>query len=306
MSAEQVATNWVPGLMMLGAGAAGALAYLLGSKRLQGDLPRPETVDDLDARYQALLGELRQHGANQHLVPAAEFEREQTRLELAAAEILRARDGRRHEDLKKQARAEQRAAIPPTLAAKRPVLRGALVGGALVAFFVLVGWQLAQTAIAEPDDPQPSALGPGAAPPADPVLEVLAAGVQARPHDVEAVAALSLHLLLVQAFDDARPLVQRATQLDPVHPKAQVGQAVVRGLDGDVRGSLDELEGLAVRYPQTTEALLFAGLMAMDTDQPRALRNLEAYVQRAPRSEQPPLVHLAVAQLRGRPRAGAP
>ena len=47
----QHATNWLPGLMVLAAGAAVALAYLFGSKRLQGDAPKPETLDDIEARF---------------------------------------------------------------------------------------------------------------------------------------------------------------------------------------------------------------------------------------------------------------
>lgn len=294
--------------MVLGAGAAVALAYLFGSKRLQRDAPRPESLDDLDARYESLLGELRQHVANKHLVPAAEFVREKARLEGAAAEILRTRAGKHHEDTRKQARAEKRAAAEPTLVSKNPALMGALLGGVVVAFFAFLGWQLTQSATEKPENmggmqggmgPGPAARGPMQQPQTDPKLEALAARVQARPDDIDAVADLSMHLIRRQAFDEARPLVDRATLLDPFHPKGRVGRAVLRALAGDMKGSMTDLEQLAGRYPEAYDARMFAGMLAMeDNDQRRALMNLEAYVTLAPANEQPPMMRMAVGQLK--------
>ena len=305
----QHATNWLPGLMVLAAGAAVALAYLFGSKRLKGDAPKPETLDDIEARYQLLIGELRQHVANKHLLPADQFEREKTRLELAAADILRTRDGKRHEDTKKQARAEKAAAAAaatPTLASKNPALMGALVGGVVVAFFALLGWQLTQSATERADGMQATGMVPpggGGAPmqqpQADPKLEALANRVKGNPDDVDAVADLAIHLIRRQAFQEAQPLVARATFLDPFHPKGRVGRAVVRALDGDLRGAITDLEALASRYPEAYDARMFAGMLAMeDNDQRRALMNLELYVTLAPQSEQPPMMRMAVSQLK--------
>ena len=231
--------------------------------------------------------------ANKHLLPADEFTREKARLELAAAEILRSRDGKRHDDVKKQARAEKRAAAEPTLASKNPALMGALMGGAAVAFFALLGWQLTQSATEKPEGMGGSRAewGPAAAVPCSsrksprPTRSSrrLAARVQANPEDVDAVADLAMHLIRRQAFDEARPLVDRATFLDPFHPKGRVGRAVVRALEGDLKGSIDDLEALASRYPEAYDARMFAGMLAMeDNDQRRALMNLEAYVSARP------------------------
>lgn len=300
------ATNWLPGLMMLGVGIAVSLVYLLGSKRLQSDAPKPETLDDLDARYQLLLGELRQHVANKHLLPALEFDREKTRLELAAAQVLRERHGKRHDETKKQARAEKQAAAEPTFASKNPALMGALVGGAVVAFFAILGWQLTQSSTERAEGMQatgavPPGGGPGPMqqPKSDPKLEALAARVESNPSDVDALADLAVHLIRRQAFQEARPLVDRATSLDPFHPKGRVGRAVVRALEGDLQGSITDLEVLASRYPEAYDARMFAGMLAMeDNDQRRALMNLELYVALAPMSEQPPMMRMAVNQLK--------
>ncbi|MDP3152423.1 MAG: hypothetical protein Q8N23_07115 [Archangium sp.] len=302
----QHATNWLPGLMMLAAGAAVALAYLFGSKRLKSDEPKPETLDDLDARYQLLLGELRQHVANKHLLSLEDFNREKTRLELAAADVLRSRDGKRHEETKKQARAEKQAAAAPTFGSKNPALMGGLVGGAIVAFFALLGYQLTQSSTERTDGMQATGAvppggggGPMQQPRADPKLEALANRVQSAPGDVDAVADLAVHLIRRQAFEEARPLVDRATLLDPFHPKGRVGRAVVRALEGDLPGAIVDLEALASRYPEAYDARMFAGMLAMeDNDQRRALMNLELYVALAPQSEQPPMMRMAVIQLK--------
>ena len=302
----QHVTNWVPGLMMLGVGLAAALAYLFGSKRLQSDAPKPETLDDLDARYQLLLGELRQHVANKHLLPLEDFNREKTRLEMAAADVLRSRDGKRHEETKKQARAEKQAVAAPTFGSKNPALMGALVGGAVVAFFALLGYQLTQSSTERTDGMQATGAvppggggGPMQQPRADPKLEALANRVQSNPGDVDAVADLAVHLIRRQAFEEARPLVDRATLLDPFHPRGRVGRAVVRALEGDLPGAIVDLEALASRYPEAYDARMFAGMLAMeDNDQRRALMNLELYVALAPQSEQPPMMRMAVIQLK--------
>jgi predicted Zn-dependent protease len=78
-----------------------------------------------------------------------------------------------------------------------------------------------------------------------------------------------------------------------------VGRAVVRALEGDLKGSMDDLERLAQRYPESYDARMFAGMLALEDNDPRrALVNLEAYVTLAPMSEQPPMMRMAVVQLK--------
>ena len=85
----------------------------------------------------------------------------------------------------------------------------------------------------------------------------------------------------------------------PFHPKGRVGRAVVRALEGDLKGSVTDLEALASRYPEAYDARMFAGMLAMeDNDQRRALMNLEAYVALAPADEQPPMMRMAISQLK--------
>lgn len=298
-------TNWIPGLLVLGAGIAFALVYLLGNRRLRADAPKAETADDLEARYQRLLGELKEHSANKHLLAADVWAAEQARLERAAADVLRERDGKRHEAVKAQARAEKRAAEKgqaTSFLGKNPALTGALVGGAVVAFFAFLGFQLSQTATERVEGGSMTGGGPSApmqAPAPDTKLEGLSARVRANPDDSDAVADLAVYLIRRQAFDDARPLIERAMLLDPYHPKARVGHAVMRAFAGDPAGAMDDLERLAARYPEAYDGHMFAGMLALDgNDTRRAIAAFEAFLATAPPADQPPMIRMAVQQLR--------
>lgn len=299
-------TNWIPGLIALAVAIVGAIVFLFSSRRLKTDAPAPETLDDFEARYQTILGELREHIANQHLMTPEVFARERVRIEQSAAEVLRARDGKKHEATRQQARAQKLAAAQPGWLQKNPLIGGVLIGGAVVGFFALLGWQLQAQSTLRTDGMQATGTTPPGAggapmqqPKSDGKLEALAARVQANPEDVDAVTDLAIHLIRRQAFQEAKPLVDRAMLIDPFHPKARVGRAVVRALEGDLRGSIDELERLAAKYPESYDARMFAGMLALeDNDERRALMNLEAYVTLAPMNEQPPMMRMAVVQLK--------
>jgi tetratricopeptide (TPR) repeat protein len=298
-------TNWLPGLLVLGAGIAVALAYLLGNRRLRAEAPTAETADDLEARYQRLLGELKEHAANKHLLSADVWQAEQARLERAAADVLRERDSKRHEDLKAQARAEKRAAEQAkdtSFLGRNPGLTGALVGGGVVAFFAFLGFQLSQSATERVEGGSITGGGPSApmqAPPTDTKLDGLSARVRANPDDSDAVADLAVYLIRRQAFDDARPLIERAMLLDPYHPKARVGRAVMRAFQGEVAAAMDDLERLAARYPEAYDGHMFAGMLALDSnDTRRAVTAFENFLASAPLADQPPMIRMALQQLR--------
>ena len=116
-------TNWVPGVLVLALGLGAAILFVLSAKKGRGATPKP--TEDLEQRYQALLAALKEHAAAKHLLPAEAWQAEQTRLEQAAAQVLRARAGTEHELLKAKARAERLEKAQP---AGNPALKGALVG----------------------------------------------------------------------------------------------------------------------------------------------------------------------------------
>lgn len=323
-------TNWLPGLLVLATGVVAALVFLFTSKRTpetkpaagspaEGDAPAPAAPspsDDLAAKYQQKLGELKEHIANKHLLAADVWEKEKLRLEQAAAVALRERDGARHEAVKQEARLEkkaQAAAKDTGFFAKNPAVGGALIGGLVVAFFAYLGMSVSNPENARTEGPPGmggAAMGGpqmGAQPPqTDPKLEALAAQVQANPDDVEAVTGLALRLISLQSFEEARPLLARAALLDPYQVRGRVGRAVLKAVDGDVAGAQRELERLGASYPEAYDGHLYAGLLALEqNDERRAVHQLELYVNTAPASEQPPMIRMEVERMKAE-LAGAP
>lgn len=307
-------TNWGPGLWVLGGALAVAIGYLLINKKALQARPL-ETVDDYQARYQALLAEIKEHTANKHLAPAAQWEAEHQRLQQAAAQVLRERDQKQHEATKAEARAEVKAQTKADgLLASYPTLKGALIGGVLVAFFGYLALQLNQASggrgegMSATGGPGPAVMQqPNQPPPVDEKLERLVAQAKASPDDPDVLATAALALMRKQRFEEAVPLVYRSSLLDPFHVRTRVGRSVIVALEGDLPRALGELEALAAKYPEAYEARLFAGMMAMDQqDSARALVNFEAYLEQAG-SDAPPMMRAAVQQLRAQAgRPGAP
>jgi hypothetical protein len=313
MAAPQ--TNWLPGILVLVAGFIGSVLYLLMSKRAGAD-PAEGAKDDVDARYQSVIGELKEHTANKHLLPAETWETEKKRLESLAVMLLRQRDGIKHSQLKAEARAEKLAkaqAADTGFFAKNPALKGGLVGGGVVLFFAVLWISVNEAAKPRTDGMQvtgmdPGAAGPGAPqePPVDTKMEALLQAVQRSPDDIDALAEAGLYLISKQGFGESRPFLQRATLIDPFHVKTRVGRAILTAVDGDVSGAMSELERLSTLYADGYPGALYAGMLSMeDNDPARAVRNFERYLATAPVSEQPPMLRMAVRQLKGQ-LAGGP
>lgn len=305
-------TDWLPGILMLAAGAIAALAYVFGARK-PTSASKSGSTDDLEARYQAKIAQLREHQANKHLQAPAKWNAVRARLESEAAAVLKERNGVKHEKLKAAVRAERKAAAiakDGSLPQKHPTLTVAVLGSVVVGFFVLVAFTLSESTSSRKDGMQatgrPGMGGMGMGGEAsqepqqeDPRLVALGQRVQTNPEDPDAVGDLAMYLIRRQAFDDARPLIDRVTRLDPFSVKGRVARAVMLAVNGDAKSSQDELEHLSVFYPEAYDARMFAGLISMEVnDQPRALRNLEAYVATAPSSEQPPMMRNLIRQLK--------
>lgn len=306
-------TNWIPGLLVLLGGLLFAVGWVLFARR-KGALQAgavDETLADLEKRAAALIEQLRELQQDRHHLSDEQFAQEKARLERAAADALRAKDAH----LGKRAGGAKSGATPAGAApaavaqggffAQHPQLAGALWGGGVVLFFVVLGLLLSQssaprgengvlTGATPPGMQAQGAQGPmaGAMPQQDPDLTAAIGEARAHPENVQLAAELSHVLIRGQDFETARTLVNRSIGFDPFNTELRVHRAFLRATTGDVAGAKAELLRLGNAYPYASEALLFLGMIALTDDQkPQALEYLERYAAEVPPAEFPP--HLA-------------
>jgi hypothetical protein len=317
-------TNWLPGLIVLGTALIAALLFVLNARRKHRPVPSPSSLEDLETRYQSVIAQLKEHAANKHSYPGQAWADEHTRLEQLAAAVLRERAGVAHEGLKAQARAEKKAAAQAQATgffAKNPAMKGALWGAGVVLFFVLLGVLLSRESVDRVEGRQITGMpaGPGEAPmqtppPAkeDVELKTALGRAERSPDDIEALSTAAKVLIARQMFDEADPLIRRATAIDPFHVQTRIHRAVIQAVDGQTPAALNELKHLADTFEDAYEARLFAGMLALQAeDKDTALAQFERYVVEAPAAEQPPMLKMGIAQLKqeiasGRPPAKQP
>ncbi len=303
-------TNWLPGLLVLLLGVVAGVLFVLLSRK--GHKPAQAgtdpVLDDLEQRYQMLIGQLKELVADKHLLPQEQFDSERSRLEREAAAVLKAKDdhlrGVKHEAEKaaaRQARQQKAAeAAAQTFLGRNPALKGALVGGGVVGFFALLFALLGQESKLRTDEPMTG--GPPQKqeqPGRDEKLEALVDKLKRNSDDIEVLAEVAHELIRRQAFDDAESLVNQALGMDPHHVETRIHHAVILAVDGDGATALHQLEHLARTYAGAHEALLFAGVLSMQMgDKGRALRNFERFLSEAPPAEVPPGLREGIVKLR--------
>lgn len=302
-------TNWLPGVIVLGAAALAALFFALTARKKHAPVQQDAKVEDLERRYEALLAQLKEHAANRHLMAPDAWEAEKARLELAAVATLKERDGKKHEALKAEARAEKKAQAPGM-----PGWVWGLIGAAIAVFFVQLGNTLTRESKDRVDGQEMTGIDPAAgqrAPmmpnPDEQKLNALIARVERSPDDLEVLSEASTELVRRQRFEDAAPLIRRASAIDPFHVQTRINRAVLDALQGEPNEALAELEHVASTYDEAWEARLYAGALALQNNDPtRALTQFETYLLEAPPSEQPPMLRRAVEDLRKQVQAGMP
>ncbi len=315
----RAATNWTPGLVVLGLGVALTVVVLLVSKKKAPPGAVDQTLADLETRLGTLLDQLRALEAERHQLGAG-FDAEKTRLEREAAAAMRARDehqrGRSAAAAKAAvggAQASSGAAVAARAGApeKRPLipaqLQGALWGAGTVLFFVAVGWAL-QNWQGEREEggvmtgrTPPGGMPPGAQAPSQttPGFEEALARARADPRDVEAASFAVHELIRLQRFEEAERLTRQSLTVDPFHLETRIHLAVLDASRGEFRPALEKLGQLADTYPEAHEALLFRGALAMQVGESRmALESFERFVAEAPADEQPPQLQSAISMLR--------
>ena len=288
-------TNWTPGLMVLAAGLlAGVLFVILSRRGKSGAADTPGTLEDFEQRYQSLIAQLKELIGARHQLPAAQFEAEKSRLEQAAAAALKARDqfvkGGQLASSKGQARPSTLPAGPQAKGAGMfsPRVQAVVIGVGAIAFFAFVGVMLSQESTARTDKGGMTGRGPGgdmeggpdeaAMPPEGNALKQAMTRLNDNPDDLQALGEAAHLLIVSDDYEHAAMLTDRAMGIDPFHVETRVHRAVLRATKGDSAGALTELLHLADTFPDSGEALLFAGAVALQLkDKPQALEAFERY-----------------------------
>jgi tetratricopeptide (TPR) repeat protein len=290
-------TNWLPGLVTLGVGAAAGGTWLLVS-RLRGSAPRPAApAQDEDTQaYQQRIEQLRALELERPQLGEARYLEERGRLEQEAAALLRARAARAPRDV---APAPSREAEPPAPGRSRLALG---LGWAVALALVVTAFvQLKDAGERAPE------VGAQAAAPVsegDPEMAALLQHTAQHPEDIEAMAAASHELLRRQRYDEAEALTARVLAQQPMHLESHIHRAVVQGVRGDPQGAMQKLTYLADNHPQAHEALLFRGVLALNNDNPTlALESFERFAAGAPEQAAPLQLDHVIAMLKSRSEA---
>ena len=138
-------------------------------------------------------------------------------------------------------------------------------------------------------------------------LKTAMARVERSPDDLETLSAATKLLIQRQMFEDAAPLIRRATSIDPFHVPTRIHRAILSATEGQTLPALEELQHVADTYEDAYDARLYAGMLAMSADdKKRALEQFERYVAEAPPNEQPPMLRAGIAQLKQELASPAP
>lgn len=302
-------TNWLPGLVTLGVGAAAGGAWLLASLRRTPAPSNAASAQDEDTQaYQQRIEQLRALELERHQLGEALYLEERGRLEQEAAGLLRARAARAP---RKEAAAAAASSSEEASAKRSTRSRLALGLGWAVALALLLtaGLQLrdagARATELEAQSSAPGSSAPGSFAPGsseeDPQLAALLQQAAQHPEDVEAAAAASHELLRRQRYDEAAALTERVLAQQPMHLESHIHRAVVQGVRGDAQGAIQKLTYLADNHPQAHEALLFRGVLALNNDDPAlALDSFERFAAGAPEQAAPMQLDHVIAMLKSR------
>jgi hypothetical protein len=309
-------TNWTPGLVVLLVGMVIGVVYVLLMRRRSGPfeaVAADDRIADLDTRYRSLISQLKELAADQHLFSAEKFAAEKLRLETEAAAVLRQKDehrGVKHEQLKADARAAKQQAAQAeaakTFFGRNPALKGAAWTLLLVAFFGGLGILLSQEAKERPQGGPGQMAGPmqqrpEEKAPEDIEFERLIARLQKEPDNVDLLAQVTHELILRQDMQNAVHLTMQGTSIDPFHVETRIHRALLDGSQGQPGAAVAELEKIASLYPNSSEALLYVGVLSQQMgNTAKAVQALEKYAAETPPSEQPPMLREGIEALKRR------
>lgn len=301
-------SHWIPGLVVLSLGLIAGALYLLFGRKSAAASPGDQATD-AQRRVDSLLSQLREHQAEKHQTDPAAWEQEHDRLERAAAEAMRARDG--VVGAPGNAPAGKGATVPPPAAptgffGRHPQLVGAAWGGAVVVFFGALGLWLSQEQKPRGEGETATGTvgrgGPGApgGEGEDRDFQTALARVRDNPGgDLALTGEVIRELIGRSDFQQALELNERALGADPFRTELRVHRAFLKVVQGEKEAGMAELGRLADLYPDGSSALIFRGMVHMQAQEPReALKDFESYLAVTPPQNVPPQLRAGVAQLR--------
>jgi tetratricopeptide (TPR) repeat protein len=289
-------THWLPGIVVLVLGLIGGAIYLLTSRKKAPAAIADETQLDLEKRAQLLIEQLKELATERHHLGEERYAAEKSRLELAAADALRARDAYVKSG-------NVTTAVPKPSAgffARHPQLTGALWGAGVVIFFVGLGLLLSQeqhprgenglvtgtvggngAEVAQGGDMQGGDAQTSAQ--ADAEFQNAVADARAHPENLQLAQQVSHELLRAQELDQAQEITDRALAMEPFDPELRTHHIFLTASRGDVEKARAALEHIGDVYPHGGEALLFRGMLDMQTGHmPDALEDFERYAAEIP------------------------
>lgn len=302
------ATNWLPGLLALGAALVVAAGYVFLSLRKAAPAGKQEEARkraaELDAQYQTTIRQLRELKAEQPKLTPEAYEAQRAELEKRAADVLRAKETQATPApapaATQAATAAAAAGAPKGFFAQHPQMVGALWGGGVVAFFAVLGVLLFTQAKPQADGggPMQQAQGDGQPQQGADELEQAMEHLREHPEDADTAAMVGHELLRRQDWAQAAEVTARALGADPFNVENRIHRAAIKAQRGDPAAQA-ELQHLADTYPGAQEALLFlASVQAQAGSKAKALDDLERYVTVAPPEEQSIELYQAMAQFR--------
>lgn len=311
-------TNWLPGIVVGAIGLVVGLVVLLATRRKAPASRTGTKLADLEQRVQLTLEQLRALESDRHQMGEETYAQEHQRLELEAAAALRARDEFLGAVKAEEAAAASAAGVPSPapgapaapkgLFAAHPQLLGALWGAGVVLFFVGLGYFLTQwehdrgngeiTGAGATSGPM-AQQAPAAQPQEDPHFQAFYDRAKKNPQDTESAAWVAHELIRQQRFDEAEKMTNQALAADPFHLESRIHRAVLQATEGHLQEAIDALGHLARTYPDSYEALLFRGAIAMQAGESKvALESFERFSVEAPAEERPPQLDHAMMVLR--------
>jgi tetratricopeptide (TPR) repeat protein len=277
------AVNWGPAVGVLLFGLVLGAFLLLRLRRSGETSSRVGSLlrKDLERRFDELIVELRELDDTAAKFTDEQRDAERTRLERAAAIVLRELDSFAPEELPSVSGESQQAATPPqNKALKRLIwLTGATVSAAVI--YVL----LLQFAV--PRDEAVPMTGGEAAATTDPELAALQESVRLSPDDPErriALARAYLERRDMAAVDrESAYVLQRI----PTHARALSYQALVHLSAGDEAGALQLAKSALQSDPDLLEGWIHLAIVQYQLgDRAAAMKALDLATQRHPESAQ--------------------